>query len=70
MDGGTPGLDIACETDWAAGASLMIRREVFLDIGLLDEGYFTSFEDVDFCFNARKAGWPTWYVPASRIVHW
>ena len=61
--------DIACETDWAAGASLMIRRNVLLDIGLLDEGYFTSFEDVDFCFNARKAGWPTWYVPASRVVH-
>ena len=27
------------------------------------------FEDVDFCFNAKRAGWPTWYVPASRIVH-
>lgn len=58
-----------CETDWVAGASMMVRREVFHDIGLLDEGYFTYFEDVDFCFNARKAGWPTWYVPASRIVH-
>jgi GT2 family glycosyltransferase len=59
----------ACETDWVAGASMIIRREVFHDIGLLDEGYFTYFEDVDFCFNARKAGWPTWYVPASRVMH-
>ena len=59
----------ACETDWAAGASLMIRREVLLDIGLLDEGFFTYYEDVDFCFNARRAGWSVWYVPVSRVVH-
>jgi len=65
-----PVSDHACATDWAAGASLMIRREVFADVGLLDEGYFTYFEDVDFCFNARRAGWPVWYVPASRVVHW
>ena len=44
---------------------MIIRREVFRDIGLLDEGYYTHYEDVDFCFNARKAGWSTWYVPAS-----
>jgi N-acetylglucosaminyl-diphospho-decaprenol L-rhamnosyltransferase len=59
----------ACKTDWVAGASLMVRSEVFHNIGLLDGGYFTYFEDVDFCFNARKAGWSTWYVPASRVVH-
>jgi N-acetylglucosaminyl-diphospho-decaprenol L-rhamnosyltransferase len=59
----------ASKTDWVAGASMIVRREVFRDVGLLDEGYFTYFEDVDFCFNARKAGWLTWYVPESRIVH-
>lgn len=64
-----PVVDYACETDWVAGASMIIRREVFDDIGLLDEGYFTYFDDIDFCFNARKKGWPTWYVPASRVVH-
>jgi N-acetylglucosaminyl-diphospho-decaprenol L-rhamnosyltransferase len=58
-----------CQTDWAAAASLIIRRQVFDDIGLLDEGFFTFYEDVDFCFNARRAGWSVWYVPASRVVH-
>jgi GT2 family glycosyltransferase len=57
------------QTDWVAGASMIIRRQVFADIGLLDEGYFTYFDDIDFCFSARKKGWPTWYVPSSRIVH-
>jgi N-acetylglucosaminyl-diphospho-decaprenol L-rhamnosyltransferase len=59
----------ACETDWVGGACMIIRREVFDAIGLLDEGYYTHYEDVDFCFNARKAGWPVWYVPDSRITH-
>ena len=61
--------DRACATDWVSGASLIVRREVFEQIGLLDEGYFTYFDDIDLCYNARKAGWPTWYVPASRVVH-
>jgi len=64
-----PVVDAPVATDWVAGASMMVRRQVFADIGLLDEGYFTYFDDIDFCFNARKKGWPTWYVPSSRVVH-
>ena len=51
-----PVSEASCCTDWVAGASMIVRREVFRDIGLLDEGYFTFFEDVDFCFNAREGG--------------
>lgn len=56
-------------TDWVAGASMIIRREVFDDIGLLDEAYFMYFEEVDFCLRAKRAGWTCWYVPRSRVVH-
>jgi hypothetical protein len=56
-------------TDWVAGASMIIRRAVFEKIGLMDEGYFMYFEEVDFCLRARQAGWPCWYVPSSRIIH-
>jgi N-acetylglucosaminyl-diphospho-decaprenol L-rhamnosyltransferase len=59
----------ACEMDWVGGACMIIRREVFRDIGVLDQGYYTHYEDVDFCFNARKAGWTVWYIPTSRITH-
>lgn len=55
--------------DWVAGASMIIRREVFDSVGLFDEGYFLYFEETDFCRRARIAGWPCWYVPASRVVH-
>lgn len=58
-----------CPTDWAPGASLMIRREVFDSIGLLDEDYFLYFEETDFILRAARAGWPCYYVPESRVVH-
>ncbi len=58
-----------CQTDWLAGASMIVRREVFDSIGLLDENYFMYFEEVDFCLQAQKAGWSCWYVPKSRVVH-
>jgi N-acetylglucosaminyl-diphospho-decaprenol L-rhamnosyltransferase len=64
-----PVVDYAFETDWVAGASMIIRRQVLQEVGLLDEGFFTYFDDIDYCFNAKKHGWPTWYVPSSRVVH-
>jgi N-acetylglucosaminyl-diphospho-decaprenol L-rhamnosyltransferase len=66
---GQPVRQDACRTDWVAGASMIIRAEVFRDAGLLDEKYFMYFEEVDFCRAARRKGWPCWYVPASRVVH-
>jgi GT2 family glycosyltransferase len=62
-------VDVTHSTDWVCGASMIIRRRVFEDIGLLDPGYFLYFEEVDFCLHARKAGWECWYVPESRVVH-
>ncbi len=48
---------------------MIVRREVFESVGLLDEKYFMYFEEVDFCLRALKSGWPCWYVPTSRVVH-
>jgi len=61
--------DAPHQTDWVSGASMLIRREVFDQIGLLDERYFMYFEEVDFCLQARRADWECWYVPDSRVVH-
>jgi GT2 family glycosyltransferase len=47
----------------------MVRRSVFASIGLLDEGYFLYHEETDFCLQAQRAGWTSWYVPESRVMH-
>ena len=60
----------AMQVDWVSGASMLIRRDVLEDVGLMDEDYFLYFEETDFCLQASRAGWPCWYVPESRVVHY
>jgi len=64
-----PPRDEVHRTDWICGASMMIRREVFDSIGLMDEKFFLYYEETDFCRRAHRAGWPCWFVPQSRVVH-
>ena len=64
-----PVVDHATQTDWVPAASMIVRRTVFEEIGLLDEGLFTYYDDIDLCHRAKVKGWATWYVPNSRIVH-
>jgi GT2 family glycosyltransferase len=61
--------DVNHPCDWVNGASMMVRREVFETVGLMDEGYFLYFEETDFCRRAKEAGWSIWHVPASRVIH-
>jgi len=51
-----------------AGASLY-RRRMFDDIGLFDEAFFASFEDVDLSFRAQLAGYKAFYVPTAIGYH-
>ncbi len=58
-----------CKVDWVSGASMMLRRQMLEQVGLLDEGFFTYFEDADLCKRAHENGWGVWYVPESQVVH-
>lgn len=57
------------EVDWVSGACMMVRREVFDRIGLLDERFFMYWEDTDLCKRARDAGWSVWFTPKAEITH-
>jgi GT2 family glycosyltransferase len=54
---------------WVSFACVLIRRDVFDAIGLLDEGFFMYYDDLDFCLRARRAGFQILYWPQSRVVH-
>jgi len=64
-----PLADQPFEAEWVAFACVLIRREVIDRIGLLDDGYFMYFEDVDFCRRARQAGFKILYCPIPRVAH-
>jgi GT2 family glycosyltransferase len=55
--------------DWVAGASMMMKTEVLRQVGMMDEGYFLYFEEVDFCRAVVRAGYRIVYEPASRVIH-
>jgi GT2 family glycosyltransferase len=57
------------EVDWASGAAIAIRRQLYEQIGPLDEGFRWGSEDVDYCLRARQAGWGVLYTPEPVIVH-
>ena len=53
-----------------AGAFLMFRRDVWDQLGGLDESFFPIwFEDVDFCRRAVSAGFRIEYVPSVVAEH-
>ena len=52
-----------------SGACFLLRRKALDEVGLLDEDFFMSGEDVDLSYRLLKGGWENWYVPAD-IVHY
>jgi GT2 family glycosyltransferase len=55
--------------DGVSGCAMLIHREVFERIGLLDERYFFGFEDLDFCVRARQTGFTTACIGAASVLH-
>lgn len=50
-------------------ACLLIRREVFDDVGGLDESLTVAFNDVDFCLKVRAAGYLNLWTPFAELIH-
>ena len=55
--------------DWTSFCCALIRREVLEEKGILDEGYFLYFDDVDYCRAAREAGWKIAHQPRAEVMH-
>jgi GT2 family glycosyltransferase len=57
------------DTEYVCGAALFFRAEVARKIGLFDERFFLVYEDADWCFRARRAGFDCVTVPGARLWH-
>ena len=67
--GALPLSDKPHAAEWISFACALVRREVFQQCGLLDEGYYLYYDDADYCRLARQAGWQVLYYPQARVVH-
>jgi GT2 family glycosyltransferase len=58
------------EVDTVIFAAVMIRSQVFRSTGYLDPNYTIGFyEDIDFCYRARRCGFKVVYVPRIKVLH-
>ena len=55
--------------DYAAGASLFLRRDAFLSVNGFDERYFMYFEETDLCYRLHEAGHRVVAFPADPVMH-
>jgi hypothetical protein len=52
-----------------SGCVMLIRRQVFEEIGLFDEDYFLYFEDLDLCLRAERGGFECLSVAKAKAYH-
>jgi GT2 family glycosyltransferase len=54
---------------WASGACMMIRSEIFKELGGFDADYFAHMEEIDLCWRIKRSGFEVYYNGASSIYH-
>lgn len=57
------------EVDWISGGAMMIKKDLFRELGGFDENFFMYFEDVDLCLRAKQKGYKIIFNPGARIIH-
>ena len=57
------------EIESCIGACMMVRKTAMDSVGLLDERFFFFFEETDWAYRMRRAGWKIFFVPSARIFH-
>ena len=55
--------------EFITGASILLSRRAVDEIGGFDEGFFMYWEDADYCFRLRAAGWRLAVADQSRVWH-
>ena len=52
------------------GACLLVKKELYMAVGGLDEGFAISLNDVDFCLKLRERGYLNVFTPFAELYHY
>lgn len=55
--------------DFITGCALLVRREVWEKVGLLDDNFFIYYEETEWCVRAGRAGYKLVYIPEAMMWH-
>ena len=56
-------------SEYISGCAMLVKKDVFIKIGIFDERFFLYYEDADFSMRAKKAGFDLLIVPTAHIKH-
>jgi GT2 family glycosyltransferase len=59
----------AIEVESLTMSLMLARREVFENVGLLDENLFVWASDVDWCYNVKQTVWKQIFIPKAVAIH-
>jgi GT2 family glycosyltransferase len=62
-------LRLAHEVSAVTAACLLVRRDVYDQVGGLDESLTVAFNDVDFCLRVAAAGYLNLWTPFAELIH-
>lgn len=51
------------------GCCLLVRKDAILEVGLYDSTFWCYMDEVDWDWQAQRAGWMRHYVPIESIIH-
>lgn len=57
------------EIFWATGACMLIRSELFHQVGGFDEDLFTHMEEIDLCWRIKRLGHKILAIPSAKVYH-
>lgn len=61
--------DGEAEVFWTSGACMLIRSELFHQVGGFDELFFAHMEEIDLCWRIKRLGYAFKIIPSSEVYH-
>ena len=61
--------DTVIDVFWATGACLLVRSELYNQVGGLDDEFFAHMEEIDLCWRLKGQGFRIVCIPQSEVYH-
>jgi len=62
-------VQVSEEKEYVCGCALAVRAKVVEKVGLLDQKFFLIWEEIDWCWRIRQAGYPCRLAPSAKVWH-
>lgn len=58
------------EVEVITGCFMLVRKNAMDEVGKMDDQFFMYFEETDWCYRFKKAGWEVMFTPVGEVIHY